>query len=84
MNKKRIAIISVTSLIAIYFIYTYFSPSSESDVYLTSKVKKGDFISEVITSGEAQSTSSKKIKGPDNLRKFRLNNVKIQDLLYIF
>lgn len=81
MNKKRIAIISVIALIIIYFIYAYFSPSSESDVYLTSKVKKGDFISEVITSGEAQSTSSKKIKGPDNLRRFRLNNVKIQDLV---
>lgn len=81
MNKKRIAIISVIALIAIYFIYSYFSPSSEGDVYLTTKVKKGEFKSEVITSGEAQSTSSKKIKGPDNLRRFRLNNVKIQDLV---
>ncbi|MHB0755776.1 efflux RND transporter periplasmic adaptor subunit [Polaribacter sp. M15] len=81
MNKKRIAIISVAALIAIYFIYNYFSPDSEGDVYLTTEVKKGDFLSEVITSGEAQSTSSKKIKGPDNLRKFRLNNVKIQDLV---
>ena len=81
MNKKRIAIISVAALISIYFIYNYFSPDSEGDVYLTTEVKKGDFLSEVITSGEAQSTSSKKIKGPDNLRKFRLNNVKIQDLV---
>lgn len=81
MNKKRSAIISVVSLIAIYLIYSYFSPSSDGDVYLTTTVKKGDFLSEVITSGEAQSTSLKKIKGPDNLRKFRLNNVKIQDLV---
>ncbi|MBU3010074.1 RND transporter [Polaribacter vadi] len=81
MNKKRIAIISVIALISIYLIYSYFSPSSDGDVYLTSKVKKGNFISEVITSGEAQSTSLKKINGPDNLRKFRLNNLKIQDLV---
>lgn len=46
-----------------------------------SKVEKGDFISEVITSGEAQSTSLEKINGPNNLRKFKLNNLKIQDLV---
>tara|TARA_R110002126_G_scaffold291579_2_gene453904 strand:+ start:15488 stop:16735 length:1248 start_codon:yes stop_codon:yes gene_type:complete len=81
MNKKRTAIISVIVLIVIYFIYSYFSPAAEGDIYITTKVKKGDFISEVITSGEAQSTSLKKINGPDNLRKFRLNNIKIQDLV---
>ena len=81
MNKKRVAIISVIALISIYLIYSYFSTSGNDKVYLTSKVIKGNFVSEVITSGEAQSTSLKKIKGPDNLRKFRLNNIKIQDLV---
>jgi multidrug efflux pump subunit AcrA (membrane-fusion protein) len=81
MNKKRIIIISVISLIAIYFIYSYFTPSSDGEVYLTAKVKKGNFISEVITSGEAQSTSLKIINGPENLRKFRLREIKIQDLI---
>jgi HlyD family secretion protein len=81
MNKKKIAIISVIALLLIYFTYSYFSPSNDDDIYLTSVVKKGNFISEVITSGEAQSTSLKKINGPDNLRKFRLNNLKIQDLV---
>ena len=81
MNKKKIAIISVIAVVLIYLAYNYFSTSNEDEVYLTSKVKKGDFISEVITSGEAQSTSLKKINGPDNLRKFRLNNLKIQDLV---
>jgi HlyD family secretion protein len=81
MTKKKVAITSTLSLITIYFIYSYFSPSKSGEVYLMSKVKKGDFISEVITSGEAQSTSLKKITGPDNLRKFKLNNLKIQDLV---
>lgn len=81
MNKKRIAIISVVALISIYLIYAYFSPSKDGEIYLTTEVKKGDFLSEVITSGEAQSTSLKKINGPSNLRKFRLNSVKIQDLV---
>lgn len=81
MNKKRIVIISVITLISIYFIYRNFSPANDSEIYLTAKVKKTDFVSEVITSGEAQSTSLKKINGPSNLRKFRLNNIKIQDLV---
>jgi multidrug efflux pump subunit AcrA (membrane-fusion protein) len=71
----------VITLISIYFIYRYFSPSNDGEIYLTTKVKKTDFVSEVITSGEAQSTSLKKINGPSNLRKFRLNNIKIQDLV---
>jgi HlyD family secretion protein len=81
MNKKKIVIISTLSLISIYLIYSYLSPTNDNEIYLMSKVEKGDFISEVITSGEAQSTSLKKINGPDNLRKFKLNNLKIQDLV---
>lgn len=81
MNKKRITIISISVLIVLYGLYAYFSPSSESEIYITAKVTKGNFTSEVITSGEAQSTSLKKINGPDNLRKFRLRDIKIQDLV---
>ena len=81
MTKKKIAIISIATIIAVYVIYSYFSPSADDKTYLEAKAIKGNFISEVITSGEAQSTSSKKINGPNNLRKFRLNNLKIQDLV---
>ena len=81
MTKKKIAIISIVSLISIFLIYRYLSPSPDDKTYLMSKVEKGDFISEVITSGEAQSTSLEKINGPNNLRKFKLNNLKIQDLV---
>lgn len=81
MTKKKIAILSIASLIAIYSIYRYLSPDTDGKTYLMSKVEKGDFISEVITSGEAQSTSLEKINGPNNLRKFKLNNLKIQDLV---
>lgn len=81
MNKKRNIILVVIAAILIYLAYNYFSPSSDDTIYLTSKVKKGDFVSEVVTSGEAQSTSLKKITGPPNLRKFRLREIKIQDLV---
>lgn len=81
MNKKKIALITILSIISIYLIYSCFSSDSDSEIYLTTKVKKGTFISEVITSGEAQSTSLKKINGPENLRKFKLRDIKIQDLV---
>lgn len=81
MSKKKIAIISVIALVLIYAAYAYFSPADDSEVLITTEVKKTNFVSEVITSGEAQSTSLKEIKGPDNLRKFRLREIKIQDLV---
>lgn len=81
MKKQRIALFAILALVVVYFGYSYFAKSSDENVYLTVKVKKGDFISEVITSGEAQSTSLKKIKGPENLRKFKLRDIKIQDLV---
>jgi multidrug resistance efflux pump len=81
MNKRKIILIICLTLIGIYLTYNSFSTSSKESKYLTSKVLKGDFKSEVITSGEAQSTSLKKINGPENLRKFKLRDIKIQDLV---
>jgi len=81
MSKKRILFIAAPALIVLYFIYASFTSSPDENMYLTVKVTQGDFISKVITSGEAQSTSLKEIKGPANLRKFRLRELKIQDLV---
>ncbi|MEO9513581.1 MAG: RND transporter [Flavobacteriaceae bacterium] len=80
MNKKLLLFIGIPiSLILIG--YTLFSRDSNDDTSVTTKVTKGDFFDEVIISGELQSTSLKKIMGPANMRKFRLNSVKIQDLV---
>lgn len=80
MLKKRLLYIGIPVLILI-FGYFFFSSGTEDQVSITAKVVKGEFLSEVIISGEAQSTSLKNIDGPTNLRKFRLNNIKIQDLI---
>lgn len=80
MNKKRIAYI-IGAIVLLIIIYSYVNTSDESDVSLTAKVIKGTFLSEVIISGEAQSTSSKQINGPSNTRRFGLYNIKIQDLV---
>lgn len=80
MNKKRLLFIGIPVLLLILG-YTFFKSDSEEDTEITAEVVKGQFLNEVIISGEAQSTSLKNIEGPANLRKFRLNNIKIQDLI---
>lgn len=80
MNKKRLLLIGIPILLLIVG-YTMFGGSNDEDVAITSRVVKGDFSDEVIISGEAQSTSLKKINGPEDIRKFKLRDVKIQDLI---
>ena len=80
MNKKKILFIGIPILLLILG-YTFFSSDDENEVSITANVIRGEFLNEVIISGEAQSTSLKNIDGPSNLRKFRLNNIKIQDLI---
>ncbi|WP_341216820.1 RND transporter [uncultured Wocania sp.] len=81
MNKKRIAYIVGTIVLIIIIAYSYFNSNSDKDISLTAKVVKGTFLNEVFISGEAQSTSSKKINGPSNARRFNIYQIKIQDLV---
>lgn len=48
---------------------------------LTAKVQKGPFVSEVVTSGELEAKNSVRIYGPREIRNYRINEVKIQDLI---
>jgi len=80
MTKKRLLLIGIPVLLIILG-YALLGTGTDEEISITSEVVKGDFINEVVISGEAQSTSLKKINGPSNLRKFRLNNIKIQDLI---
>ena len=80
MNKKKLLLFGIPILLILVG-YTLFGNTSDEDVAITTKVVKGEFLNEVIISGEAQSTSLKKINGPDDIRKFKLRDVKIQDLI---
>ncbi len=80
MRSKKV-LIPIVIVIILGVFYSIYNKKNEENISITTAVKKGDFISEVITSGEVQSTSLKKIKGPSNLRKFKLRDVKIQDLI---
>ncbi|MBJ6368987.1 efflux RND transporter periplasmic adaptor subunit [Snuella sedimenti] len=80
MNKKKLIYLG---LIAITLIatYSFYSSTNDENTSLTSKVTKGSFLDEVVISGEAQSTSLKKLKGPSNTNRFGIYRFKIQDLV---
>lgn len=80
MTKKRLLYIGIPILFLILG-YAFFSSGKEDQVAITAKVVKGEFLNEVIISGEAQSTSLMKIDAPAELRTYRLYEVKIQDLV---
>jgi len=80
MNKKRVFLFA-SPVILLFILYLLFSGGTEKDIDITAVVKKGDFLHEVVISGEAQSTSLKKINGPSDIRKFKLRDIKIQDLI---
>ena len=81
MKKKKVLIFGFLIFVIISSFLYFWSDSSNSNTNLTVKVNRGDFVSEVTTSGEAQSNSLKKINGPENLRKFKIRDIKIQDLI---
>ena len=81
MKKKKVLIFGFLILVIISTSSYFWSDSSNSNTNLTVKVNRGDFVSDVTTSGEAQSNSLKKINGPENLRKFKIRDIKIQDLI---
>ncbi|TYA94783.1 efflux RND transporter periplasmic adaptor subunit [Seonamhaeicola marinus] len=80
MNRKKIVII-ISAIIVCLIGYYLLGSDKEGDIALTTKVEKGTFINEVLISGEAQSTSSKKINGPIAARRFNIYQLKIQDLV---
>jgi multidrug efflux pump subunit AcrA (membrane-fusion protein) len=69
------------SIVLLIVAYSFYNNENEENVSITTKVKKGEFVNEVVISGEAQSTSSKKINGPSNARRFGLYQIKVQALI---
>lgn len=79
---KRKHWIATTIVITLIGTIWWFNSSSQSEgVVLTAKVQRGPFFSEVVTSGELAAKNSVRIYGPREIRNYRINEVKIQDLI---
>lgn len=80
MKPKKLAV-AFTILSLLVVSYFVFSDTSEETVALTSTVKKEDFKSEIVISGELQSTSNTNIGIPSGLRRHRIYRIKVQHLI---
>lgn len=80
MSKRKLAYL-IGGLVILIITYTFYNKTSNEDISITVKVTRGTFVNEVYISGEAQSTSSKEIKGPSNFRRFGIYEIKIEDLV---
>lgn len=80
MSKKRLIIIGAV-IAALITSYALFGSSSDENSPVTTQVVRGQFLNEVIISGEAQSTSSKQIMGPTGARRYQIYQLKVQDLI---
>ncbi len=80
MKKKHWIIGGI--IIALFITIWWFnSATSNDELVLTTTVKRGLFISEVVTSGELAAKNSVSIFGPRDMRQFRIGEVKIDNLI---
>lgn len=77
-NKKLIIILSIAAAIVLIFI---FWGKEEQSYEIEVPVKQGKFDVKVTSTGELEAENSENIYGPSGLRKIRVYNVKITDLV---
>ncbi|GAB5410242.1 MAG: hypothetical protein BalsKO_26070 [Balneolaceae bacterium] len=78
--QKKLLIPAVVIIVVFVTWYVTKSGSSES-VELFANPEIGEFIVDVTTTGELRAKNSTEIKGPQGVRDFRINNMRIQRLI---
>jgi hypothetical protein len=81
MKKYRIYIALAFILLVLFLLYAFFGSSDSSIETIEVQVKQGTFEIQVSTSGELEAKNSEKITGPSNVRRFRVWNMKIEDII---
>ena len=80
MKKKVIiGLVAVAVIVSGFLFFRVADPSDASEVIIP--VKSGRFIVDITTTGELEAKNSVKIMGPTGLRRFRVYNVSIQDIV---
>ncbi|MEO1020945.1 MAG: HlyD family secretion protein [Bacteroidota bacterium] len=79
MNKR----ILIPAIVAAVLVIGWFlvNPSDTENTDLYAYPQTGEFVVDVITTGELRAKNSTEIKGPQGVREFRINNIKIQRLI---
>lgn len=79
MNKRIIAIGAIVLVVLIGWFTLRPGDSSSVALYVSPSV--GEFVVDVVTTGELRAKNSKEIMGPQGIREFRINNITIQRLI---
>lgn len=79
MQKKIILPVGVILLIVV--LWSMFGGDKKESAELYTSPRQGEFIVEVVSTGELRAKNSTEIKGPQGVRDFRINNIKIQRLI---
>ncbi len=79
MQKKFI--IPIGLVVSVITIWVVFGGSSDETSELYTSPRKGEFIVEVVSTGELRAKNSTEIRGPQGVRDFRINNMKIQRII---
>ena len=79
MQKKIIIPVLIVMVVGV----SWFLTRAEEDdtVELFTKARVGEFVVDVTTTGELRAKQSTEIKGPQGVRDFRINSIRIQRLI---
>ncbi len=79
MQKKIIIPTIFIILVSVSWYLTRGGSTESVDLYTTPTI--GEFVVDVTTTGELRAKNSQEIKGPQGVRDFRVNNIRIQRLI---
>ncbi len=79
--KRSYWIIAVSTAILALILYYSFSASSAETEGILVPVKSGEFVVDITTTGELEAKNSVEILGPQGIRKYRIWNVTIQEII---
>ncbi len=79
MGKKLLLPIGL--VLAVIVAWVVISGDSDETTELYTSPRNGEFVVEVVNTGELRAKNSTEIRGPQGVRDFRINNIKIQRLI---
>jgi HlyD family secretion protein len=80
MNLKKPQVFVPLAIVLLLIVY-WLIPSKESARYLKAKARMDRFENVVVSSGELQAENSEKIEGPKGLQRYRIYDIKINDII---
>ncbi|MCB0737641.1 MAG: efflux RND transporter periplasmic adaptor subunit [Bacteroidetes bacterium] len=80
MRRKPLFII-LGLLVVVALVWFFTRGTSTENIQLTAVAKRGEFISTVTSSGELKAKQSTQIRGPREARQYRINEMKVEQLI---